>query len=103
MKTVPLEFFIVVEGFDMEKIATTLFNPIKNQVLHHLGAGVEESVPGQSMERHKEPDKKSIRTLLVEMKHVSRSYNYYCYSGNMLDVMKGPSGSSRLLALQKNI
>ena len=39
---------------------------IKNQVLHHLGAGVEESVPGQSMERHKEPDdKKRIRTLLV--------------------------------------
>ena len=42
---VPLEFFFV-EGFEMENIATTLFNPIKNQVLHHLGARVEESVPG---------------------------------------------------------
>ena len=57
-----------VDGFDMEKIATTPFNPIKNQVLHvhHLGAGVEESVPGQSIERHKElDDKKSKRTRLV--------------------------------------
>ena len=61
------------------EMATILFNSIKNQVLHHLGAGVEISVPGQSMERHKEPnDKKHIRTLLVgltrlETKHVSRS------------------------------
>lgn len=55
-----------VPGSSKEKIATTLFSLIKNQVLHRLGAGVEESVPGQSMEKHKEPDdKKCIRTLIV--------------------------------------
>lgn len=84
---------------DLPKVADSLCQPIKMQIVQHCGLGKDNERPKESSEYHKEPnDKESLRALLVGLLDAKESV---IYSDEVSFVLppecKGPSGTLDLL------